>query len=99
MTTTAAPAEWIDSSHATRRLLITLALMTLGNASMYVMAVVLPAVQAARDSARRTQSKNNLKQLGLAVLTTHDKHLVTPPMYGTFPATSISSRRSRTSCR
>jgi MFS family permease len=46
LTTTAAPAEWIDSSHATRRLLITLALMTLGNASMYVMAVVLPAVQA-----------------------------------------------------
>jgi len=46
LTTTAAPTEWIDSSHATRRLLITLALMTLGNASMYVMAVVLPAVQA-----------------------------------------------------
>lgn len=55
-----------------------------------LVALLLPAVQAARDSARRTQSKNNLKQLGLAVLTTHDKHLVTPPMYGNFPVTSNS---------
>ena len=43
---TAAGEHLIDSAYAARRLLVTLALMTLGGASMYVVAVVLPAVQA-----------------------------------------------------
>jgi prepilin-type N-terminal cleavage/methylation domain-containing protein/prepilin-type processing-associated H-X9-DG protein len=41
-------------------------------------ALLLPAVQNSRESARRTQCLNNLKQIGLGVLEYHNAHLGFP---------------------
>ena len=41
--------------------------------------LLLPAVQSAREAARRTQCLNNLMQLGIAMGTYASSHSVLPP--------------------
>ena len=61
-----------------------------------LMALLLPAVQAAREAARRGECVNNLKQIGIAIQNYHDIHKHLPFGKGpSYPGVPVYARWSQ----
>jgi Protein of unknown function (DUF1559) len=66
------------------QLLVLLALLA------FLLGLLVPAVARIRAAAARTQSMNNLRQLGVAMFSCHDTYRQFPPIVGAFPPKAAS---------
>jgi hypothetical protein len=77
----AAPSPKSSSSPVIIIVVVIVCVIALCLCAGIVPALLLPAIQASREAARRSQCNNNLKQIAIAMHNYHDTYKCFPPAY------------------